>query len=454
LCLWASSLGYAQWSPAVTVAESLSPFGAGPELVSLQGDTVWAFWIHGPMPSEPRLMARCFFADTWRTPELVASSPEGLFWPAAASDDSGRLAIAFHEGNYPIQRTAAQDTWGIYTTFRTDTGWVQPELAHATMMDVFPFRVELALDRHRGTGMVWDERGGGTSGMDSVMFSRKSQSGWTPRKCLAPGRYPDVYCSHASLVPGDSSDFVVAFWRLTSPGTDQVEVRNLDDSLLPGGHLFAGTYPVLARSEDAKFIIFRREDTLFASVNRGSGWLPEEPVAARLGFGTPALCTDPMGWAWTCWPDSAHRTLLASYNSGSAWSVPETVATFSSLGNPAIASDAQGRMHCVWFDHAPGTQGRLRHAVRLGRPGIEGRENREVRMEKAGATVVRGVLELGSRLTANGLRPELLDAAGRRVMELAPGANDVSHLAPGVYFVRAPGFSGRRLVVSRVVIAR
>lgn len=45
-------------------------------------------------------------------------------------------------------------------------------------------------------------------------------------------------------------------------------------------------------------------------------------------------------------------------------------------------------------------------------------------------TVVRGSLHLP--LSASRF---LLTAAGRRVMELVPGANDVSHLAPGVYFV-------------------
>jgi hypothetical protein len=60
------------------------------------------------------------------------------------------------------------------------------------------------------------------------------------------------------------------------------------------------------------------------------------------------------------------------------------------------------------------------------------------------ATLVRGVLWLGagtvpqSRASdALGLsRAALLDATGRKVMNLCAGANDVRHLAPGVYFVR------------------
>jgi len=51
-------------------------------------------------------------------------------------------------------------------------------------------------------------------------------------------------------------------------------------------------------------------------------------------------------------------------------------------------------------------------------------------------TVVRGVLFLPE---ASGRKPQaasLLDAAGRKVLELHSGANDVRALAPGVYFLR------------------
>jgi len=61
-----------------------------------------------------------------------------------------------------------------------------------------------------------------------------------------------------------------------------------------------------------------------------------------------------------------------------------------------------------------------------------------LRNVRVGATVVRGVLVLGAvgsrQQTVD--RTELLDAAGRKVAELHAGANDVSRLSPGVYFVR------------------
>jgi hypothetical protein len=73
---------------------------------------------------------------------------------------------------------------------------------------------------------------------------------------------------------------------------------------------------------------------------------------------------------------------------------------------------------------------------------------------RASATIVRGVLELtrksGTVPAKLGAVPifALLDISGRKVLDLHPGANDVSRLAPGVYFAR---HSAR---VARIIITR
>jgi hypothetical protein len=84
----------------------------------------------------------------------------------------------------------------------------------------------------------------------------------------------------------------------------------------------------------------------------------------------------------------------------------------------------------------------------------------------AGPTIVRGVLHLqpspfplpmgeGEEVRA---RSVLLDASGRKVMALHPGANDVSRLSSGVYFLRqAQGGHNRNCVpvpVHKVVLTR
>jgi hypothetical protein len=67
---------------------------------------------------------------------------------------------------------------------------------------------------------------------------------------------------------------------------------------------------------------------------------------------------------------------------------------------------------------------------------------------KPQASVVHGVLFLAERPSPSWL----MDAAGRKVLDLKPGANDVRYLAPGIYFVREA--QARPQVVHKVVIAR
>jgi hypothetical protein len=73
------------------------------------------------------------------------------------------------------------------------------------------------------------------------------------------------------------------------------------------------------------------------------------------------------------------------------------------------------------------------------------------RIPPGGTMLVRGVL----MLTASSLEREasgvLLDATGRRVTSLRTGANDVSGLAPGVYFLRLDTGSDRRVVKTVMV---
>ena len=76
--------------------------------------------------------------------------------------------------------------------------------------------------------------------------------------------------------------------------------------------------------------------------------------------------------------------------------------------------------------------------------------------------MVRGVLRMGDSRQNTGAghnpipsgelglcpKPALLDACGRKVMDLVPGPNDVSRLSPGVYFVR-PASGVNKVVVLR-----
>jgi hypothetical protein len=115
------------------------------------------------------------------------------------------------------------------------------------------------------------------------------------------------------------------------------------------------------------------------------------------------------------------------------------------LGEPLIAySSADG----VW----------LAHGVDIVGQSEEPREPTANGFQPT-ASVIRSVLFLPRDMTELPCnsdrvpRPTLLDAAGRAALTLHPGANDVSKLAPGVYFVTVDGtrstVHARKVVVTR-----
>jgi len=93
---------------------------------------------------------------------------------------------------------------------------------------------------------------------------------------------------------------------------------------------------------------------------------------------------------------------------------------------------------CVWRGTIPG--------------GIEEKPNAELRTASPNPTLVRHILyvphsALGARTST------LLDASGRRLLDLVPGPNDVSTLTPGVYFLNS-AIDSRHSTMTKVAIAR
>ncbi len=77
----------------------------------------------------------------------------------------------------------------------------------------------------------------------------------------------------------------------------------------------------------------------------------------------------------------------------------------------------------------------------------------DARQAHAIATIVRGTLALPTGRSPMAEPMSLLDASGRQVLELHPGANDVSGLRPGVYFVREESqASSHKLQAARKII--
>jgi hypothetical protein len=92
----------------------------------------------------------------------------------------------------------------------------------------------------------------------------------------------------------------------------------------------------------------------------------------------------------------------------------------------------------------------------LGEPyGIAERRTPDASRASTSATVIRGSLNLTSAISNPTSDIVLLDVSGRRVLSLGAGPNDVSHLAPGVYFVRETSRTANATPrLTRVVVVR
>ncbi len=142
------------------------------------------------------------------------------------------------------------------------------------------------------------------------------------------------------------------------------------------------------------------------------------------------------------------------------WSAPvDLTDALSSRDNPSITNGGNAPspfdLHVVWSDYRDGnSEMYYKHdSVVLG---VRGGVKLGVRKVWPAATLVRWALWLEAGTSASSSPSWLLDAAGRKTLDLHTGANDVSRLSPGVYFVHQEPSAVSRdpSAVTKVVIQR
>jgi hypothetical protein len=139
-------------------------------------------------------------------------------------------------------------------------------------------------------------------------------------------------------------------------------------------------------------------------------------------------------------------TLDCALSSNAYWMVNTDIYVWD-LGVPYSAE----KMEWPMFRHDPQMTACFKSAT----SGVEDSPKPQAASCKPEATIVRGALNLQPAIHNPQSEIALLDISGRKVLDLRPGANDVSHLAPGVFFVRERSAAGgARLAVRRVVLAK
>ncbi len=133
---------------------------------------------------------------------------------------------------------------------------------------------------------------------------------------------------------------------------------------------------------------------------------------------------------------------------GDSWTELDTIPSFGSTGQRKKVSDG-GHLACMAGGVYALKGNETTEFWRYGLPvGVGERPRMKAEGRGMGPTVCRGVLRLPDKMRAT-----LLDIAGRKVMDLEQGENDIRHIAPGVYFVRSED-SGTRSPVRKIVIQR
>ncbi len=204
-----------------------------------------------------------------------------------------------------------------------------------------------------------------------------------------------------------------------------------------------------------------------------------------------AMCSNTEGWAvgdggtilrcfkdsWTLTPSPTTRNLrgLAIAGTGDeAWAVGDSGTILHCVQDswrldPFVPDPTDATLYTASFNSGThgwafgyktfGARVALHYYDPLGTEEAPDAEHRTVRLgtlgptPNRGATIVHGMLNLQSATCSLHSEVVLLDISGRKVLDLEPGPNDVSHLTPGVYFLRSTS-AGQRSAVAKVVLQR
>ena len=156
-----------------------------------------------------------------------------------------------------------------------------------------------------------------------------------------------------------------------------------------------------------------------------------------------------------CGDSDVYRDVWYSLD-GADWSLAQASAEWPKRSSHTVlAFDGKLWLHGGFLDYA-GTLFANDVWYSNGLGGIGETPNAEARVAYRLPTIVRGLLQLPG---AASLKPQaashLLDISGREVLNLHPGANDVSRLGPGIYFVRSASIGEREVPsVTKVIVAK
>jgi uncharacterized delta-60 repeat protein len=161
------------------------------------------------------------------------------------------------------------------------------------------------------------------------------------------------------------------------------------------------------------------------------------------------------GWRDTGWPFDGDEAVVQCLDSAG---VLQWVYRYDNIRDSvdlveAIALGNNGRVYAVGSSFENGSEvDMLLLCLDAVPPGVEESHKPRVAGYKQEPTFVRGVLMLSQAASPRPQAASLLDIAGRKILDLHPGENDVSRLAPGLYFMCSDHPGSRYPAVRRRVV--
>lgn len=190
------------------------------------------------------------------------------------------------------------------------------------------------------------------------------------------------------------------------------------------------------------------------STNNGATWNTERYLTDTTygsDYPTIAAAGGNVYLAFRTWPGGHFFiSYSSSTDNGETWSAETALTTADGMGTAALAA-AGARTDLILYDNRDGNH-EIYYKRNVTAGGVEETSNAEVPMPNS-ASIIHSVLLLPRSLDPS-IPRSLLDISGRKVLDLTPGSNDVSRLAPGVYFVRALNCELSAVSCHKVVVQR
>jgi hypothetical protein len=411
--------------------------------------------------------------STWLAETALTTQQANCSRPGMACDSAGNIHLVWHVGSW---NPLGVGIWSKRYNATTHH-WRADTLIDSTSTSQPQQYPSVACVPGTGDAEVaW--YGSPDTGMFSQVFLRERYptTGWDSSMQVSSAA---VSHDQVSVAAGHNGDLAVV-WVGKDFGNDynQIYCRRRVAGTWQGGELVSDIpsgldqySPCVAFGPEVRFHVvwYGRSlmNTYYQVFHRecdSSGWSAIDSISGERAYQQqyPSVACDVVGRCHAVWCSqtggSNYQLAYVQRDTDGVWGSPTilTVLDSGSVSYPSITCDADSGIHIVWYDDHTGNQDvyYLRGVTPAGV--AEPRLSSPVLRTVAAATLVRGVLFLSEASSRKPQAVSLMDATGRKVLDLKPGANDVRALARGVYFVREGVVSGEQggVGIRKVVITR